>query len=405
MNKTNKANQSSILNRGILRGIGCFVIAGIMAVGGVFATGAFGFGTMEVYATGEATITIEVARRQETFTRSEFINRHSEPFYYNGNVYTAAEFFDAYNGSSFLLGMFSFREAQDRFGVDGIVWRPTLIATAPAPVVTPTPVAPIVTPAPTPTAPIATPQAPQTPNVPSIPVATPVPPVSPNVPNDTDYSPTITWAEELSRILALENRALSAEQRERISRGDVHNQDLTVAQRQEIFPYSSIVIPNRRLTTAEIDAWVYEYHNMGGPSMFELELVRLVNEVRAEHGLHPLEINMTFMKVARLYTQTMANLNLGIAHDAGPYRGPHNATRNNYQGILAALGHSFSDGGTGGNGGGHDMTPQNALNGWMNSPGHRANILNPNFTQIGVGSHLGAQNGVFQPVWHYQIFM
>ena len=30
-------------------------------------------------------------------------------------------------------------------------------------------------------------------------------------------------------------------------------------------------------------------------------------------------------------------------------------------------------------------TPQAVVNGWMNSSGHRANILNANYTQIGVG--------------------
>ena len=30
-------------------------------------------------------------------------------------------------------------------------------------------------------------------------------------------------------------------------------------------------------------------------------------------------------------------------------------------------------------------TPQQVMNSWMNSSGHRANILNSNFTQIGVG--------------------
>ena len=30
-------------------------------------------------------------------------------------------------------------------------------------------------------------------------------------------------------------------------------------------------------------------------------------------------------------------------------------------------------------------TPQQVMNAWMNSSGHRANILNENFTTIGVG--------------------
>ena len=31
------------------------------------------------------------------------------------------------------------------------------------------------------------------------------------------------------------------------------------------------------------------------------------------------------------------------------------------------------------------MTAQEVVDGWMNSPGHRENILNPNYTEIGVG--------------------
>ncbi len=38
-------------------------------------------------------------------------------------------------------------------------------------------------------------------------------------------------------------------------------------------------------------------------------------------------------------------------------------------------------------------TPEQVMNGWMNSAGHRANILNEKFTSIGVGYHQNA-NGV-----------
>lgn len=33
------------------------------------------------------------------------------------------------------------------------------------------------------------------------------------------------------------------------------------------------------------------------------------------------------------------------------------------------------------------VLPENAMAGWMESPGHKANILNKNWTHIGVGSH------------------
>ena len=35
------------------------------------------------------------------------------------------------------------------------------------------------------------------------------------------------------------------------------------------------------------------------------------------------------------------------------------------------------------------------IDGWMNSDGHRRNILNPSLRHIGAGSHLGGQWGVF----------
>ena len=41
-------------------------------------------------------------------------------------------------------------------------------------------------------------------------------------------------------------------------------------------------------------------------------------------------------------------------------------------------------------------TPPSVMNGWMNSPGHRANILSGNVTQIGVGLAYAA-NGT--PYW------
>lgn len=41
-------------------------------------------------------------------------------------------------------------------------------------------------------------------------------------------------------------------------------------------------------------------------------------------------------------------------------------------------------------------SPEEVMNGWMNSEGHRANILNPNFTKIGVGYY---QNSAGQNYW------
>jgi uncharacterized protein YkwD len=42
------------------------------------------------------------------------------------------------------------------------------------------------------------------------------------------------------------------------------------------------------------------------------------------------------------------------------------------------------------------FTPQEVMNGWMNSPGHRSNILNPDYVHIGIGYHyLANDSGSF----------
>lgn len=165
------------------------------------------------------------------------------------------------------------------------------------------------------------------------------------------------------------------------------------AGREEPFAYteSAITLPNRRLTDVERQNWIAEYMENGGASAFELEVIRLTNLERAEYGLSPLAICHTLMLAARFYAQTMANLNTGLGHRYGPYGGSFgtaDAFGDRVTGVRAANGH----GGT--------WTPEATVAGWMNSSGHRANILNPNLTRMGTGSHLGGGRGVY----HYQLF-
>jgi len=161
--------------------------------------------------------------------------------------------------------------------------------------------------------------------------------------------------------------------------------------REEPFTMSSITLPNRRLTDAERQAWVDDYYANGGPSDFELEVVRLVNLERANYGLNPLEICPILMRASRFYAQTMANLNTTLGHREGPYGGS------------AATADAFGDrmiGIRAQNGIAGHWTPESAVQGWMSSPGHRENILRPNITRMGTGFYLGGQWGVFG----YQIF-
>ena len=128
---------------------------------------------------------------------------------------------------------------------------------------------------------------------------------------------------------------------------------------------------------------------MGGQFFFELEVVRIINEIRAENGLNQLPTDNTLMMAARFYAQTMANLNLNLGHNVGPYGGSRGTA--DAFGITSALAM---------NGAGDANTPQGVVDMWMNSPGHRDNILSPNATRIGLGSHAGGTWGAF----HYTLF-
>jgi len=163
--------------------------------------------------------------------------------------------------------------------------------------------------------------------------------------------------------------------------------------REEPFAYtaSSITLPNRRLTDAERQVWIDEYNANGGPSAFELEVVRLVNLERANYGLNPLEICPILMQASRFYAQTMANLNTTLGHREGPYGGS-GATADAFGDRMINV---RAQNGIAGH-----WTPESAVQGWMNSPGHRDNILRPNVTRMGTGFYLGGQWGVFG----YQIF-
>ena len=137
---------------------------------------------------------------------------------------------------------------------------------------------------------------------------------------------------------------------------------------------SSFSVPNRRLTDTEMQNWIDEYNSLGGMNAFELEIVRLTNEIRVAYGLEQLELDLQRSLVARLHSQTMVDLSLPLGHSVGPYRG---AT-----GIAIAWGLRASSG----NGQRGRMTPAGVLYVLMGSPIHRANILTEDWTHIGVGS-------------------
>jgi len=136
---------------------------------------------------------------------------------------------------------------------------------------------------------------------------------------------------------------------------------------------SNFVIPNTRLTPIQRRDWVREYNSLGGISLFELEVVSYINRERVSVGLQPLEISQNLMQSSRFKSQSMVNL------DYFGYENPvygSNLARMEFGYISSNFAEIFAI---------VQRTPHEVVNTWMSSDRHRANILNPNFSDIGVG--------------------
>ncbi len=109
-------------------------------------------------------------------------------------------------------------------------------------------------------------------------------------------------------------------------------------------------------------------------SSYERQVVELVNAERAKNGLSPLALDSSVSKVARVKSQDMATNNY-FSHTSPTYGGAGNMLKQ--FGIkYTAYGENIASG---------QKTPQQVVSAWMNSSGHRANILSSSFTKIGVG--------------------
>ena len=107
---------------------------------------------------------------------------------------------------------------------------------------------------------------------------------------------------------------------------------------------------------------------------FEQEVIRLVNEIRVRNGLKTLTYDWELSRVARIKSQDMKE-NRYFAHNSPVYGTPFQMMKN-FGISYRSAGENIAKG---------YATPQAVVNAWMNSSGHRANILNANYTHIGVG--------------------
>ncbi|MGW2637984.1 CAP domain-containing protein [Streptomyces sp. NPDC001348] len=110
----------------------------------------------------------------------------------------------------------------------------------------------------------------------------------------------------------------------------------------------------------------------------EAEVLKLVNEERAKVGCSALSANSSLTKLAEGFSSDMA------ARGFFDHTDPDGATpwdRAAKAGISGLGGENIARG---------QADAASVMEAWMNSPGHRANILNCDFKTLGVGVHYGS---------------
>jgi len=146
---------------------------------------------------------------------------------------------------------------------------------------------------------------------------------------------------------------------------------------------SAEILANRQISENELNAWITEYWELG-INAFELEVIKLINIERERYGLQPFLINPNLMMAARFHSQDMADMQFfshtSPNHNRGINRAEmfgHENIQEHVWGVRENIARSTRN-------------PNTVVQAWMNSPGHRAAILETTYLTIGVGA---VQNG------------
>ncbi len=115
------------------------------------------------------------------------------------------------------------------------------------------------------------------------------------------------------------------------------------------------------------------------------EIIEAVNAERARHNLRPLRVDQTLMQMADFWACRM--IEDGFFGHEDPYDGSTVDSRAvNFGYAFYKIGENLAAG--------HD-TASEVLGHWMRSPGHRANILDEAFVEIGIAAKRGGEYGIY----------
>ena len=105
----------------------------------------------------------------------------------------------------------------------------------------------------------------------------------------------------------------------------------------------------------------------------EKEVFNLINQQRNNNGINSLKIDEEVQRVAKIKAQDMVNNNY-FSHESPTYGTPFNML-SNFKISYKTAGENIAA----------NSSNSGAVTAWMNSSGHKANILNSNFTHTGIG--------------------
>ena len=108
-------------------------------------------------------------------------------------------------------------------------------------------------------------------------------------------------------------------------------------------------------------------------SQDEKEVFNLINTQRNNNGLPSLKIDSEVQKVARIKAQDIVDNNY-FSHTSPTYGSPFDMLKS-FKVSYKTAGENIAG----------NSSNSGAVNAWMNSPGHKANILNSSFNYTGIG--------------------
>jgi uncharacterized YkwD family protein/spore coat assembly protein SafA len=129
-------------------------------------------------------------------------------------------------------------------------------------------------------------------------------------------------------------------------------------------PNPDLIYPDQKINIPNIDQ----------TKGTENQVLSLVNQERSKAGLKPLSMDWEVQRVARIKACDMQQKGY-FSHTSPTYGSPFTMLKQhgiNYK----SAGENIAMG---------QKTPQEVMVSWMNSQGHRANILKPEYTHLGVG--------------------